>query len=390
MLLLAIVFLAFVSLGLPDGVLGVAWPSIRDAYGLSQASYGLIVVGAGPGYFLSGLTAGEVLTRLGLGRTLVASTALVATGLGAIGSGLPWPWPIVALGVVGLGSGTIDAGINAFSSARLSARQLNWLHASHSLGAATGPAIMTYALTAGSGWQAGYRIIAAVMLGMTALFAVAGGRLAMPDAAAGELRHAATASGLVGALRHPLVPVQTALFFVYTGCEATIGFWSFTLLTEGRGVRPETAGFWTSAYFGAIFVGRIVLGFLVERAGADRLVRAGTVGALAGALLFAAGPPLLAYAGMVLAGFSLAPIFPTLISRTSARVPARIAVHAVGLKVSAAMMGAAGLPIAAGLSAQMFGLGAVGPIVVAAAAALLILHEALIRATRRHGEGAGG
>ena len=385
MLLLLVVFLAFVCLGLPDGVLGIAWPSIRDAYGLTQAHYGLIVLGAGPGYFVSGLTAGDVLTRLGLGRTLVASTLLVSSGLAAFSAGLPWPWPIAALAVVGLGAGTIDAGINAFASARLGARQLNWLHASHSLGAACGPAIMTFALTTGGGWQGGYRTIATILAAMAVVFALAGSGLRLEPAARDALAGPRAASGLIGALRHPLVPVQTVLFFVYTGLEATVGIWSFTVLTEDRGVPAAAAGLWVSAYFAAIFAGRILLGTFVERVGADRLVRAGTVGALAGTLLFAAGPPVLAYSGMVLTGLSLAPIFPTLISRTSARVPAAIAVHAVGLKVSAAMMGAAGLPILAGLAAQAFGLRSVAILAVLTALALLGLHEVLIRSSRRLG-----
>ena len=373
------VFLAFVSLGLPDGVLGIAWPSFRDAYGLAQAELGVLLVGAGPGYFLSGLVAGRTMLRIGLGPTLVGSTFLVALGLSAFAAAMPWPLPVVALGVTGLGAGTIDAGINAYASARFSTRQVNWLHACYSLGAAIGPAVMTYAIASGHGWRAGYAVLAATLAVMTAVFAATGGRwtlaTAESDAAAGTMPGA----GLREALLHPLVPVQTALFFCFTGLEAGLGTWSYTVMTEERGLAAHLAGAWVSAYFGSILLGRIVLGAAVDRIGADRLVRVGTIGALGGVVLFAAGPAPLALAGLVTTGLALAPIFPTLISRSSTRLSPDVAVHAVGLKVSAAMLGSASVPIAAGIAAQWLGLWSVAPLCVVVALALLGLHESLLR-----------
>jgi fucose permease len=377
--LILLAYLAFVSLGLPDGVLGIAWPSVRDAYGLNQAAFGLILIGAGPGFLLSGLVVARVVTALGLGRTLVASTALVAAGLTLFGAALPWPWPIAALALAGLGSGTIDAAINAYAAARFSARHVNWLHASYSLGAAAGPAIMTAALATGLGWRGGYAVLAGLLAGLTILFAATG---PMWRADAPATVATARAAKPWAALRHPLVPIQTLLFFVYTGLEATFGAWAFTTLHEGRGAPAVAAGAAVSAYFASIFVGRVALGALVGRIGSDRLVRFGTGGALAGALLFAAGPPVVGYAGLVLAGLSLAPIFPTLISRTADRIPPDLALHAVGFKVSASMIGSAALPIAVGLAAERFGLGTVGPICVAIACFLLALHEGLLRKAR--------
>ncbi|MBV9077609.1 MAG: MFS transporter [Methylobacteriaceae bacterium] len=380
--MIVLVYLAFVSLGLPDGVLGIAWPSIRTEYGLAQASLGILLVGAGPGYFLSGIMVGRVLGRLGLVRTLVASTALVALGLAAFALALPWPLPILALGIAGLGSGTIDAGINAYAAARFSARKVNWLHACYSVGATVGPTLMTLVLSAGLGWRVGYAILATLLAGLALLFAATGS--AWRAEAIPAIVRVAPRKAPWAALKHPLVPVQTALFFTYTGVEATLGAWAFTTLHEERGAPAALAGAAVSAYFGAILAGRVLLGAAVDVIGADRLVRLGTLGTLAGALLFAAGPAPLAYLGLVLAGLALAPIFPTLISRTAERLAPDIAIHAVGFKVSAAMVGSAALPIATGLAAQFLGLGAVGPIVVGTAIALLALHEALLRLARRH------
>jgi fucose permease len=380
--LLPLVYLAFVSLGLPDGVLGIAWPSIRDAYGLSQGTLGLILLGAGPGFLLSGLTVGRVIGTLGLGWTLVVSTVLVAAGLTAFAAAPPWPLPIAALALAGLGSGTIDAGINAYAAARFSPRTVNWLHASYSLGAAAGPAIMTANLASGFGWQVGYGILAGLLGGLTLLFVVTLRSWEPSPASVSRDQGEATAGPPWAALRHPLVPIQTTLFFVYTGLEATLGAWAFTVLQDGRGVAAATAGAAVSAYFAAIFGGRVALGAIAERIGLDRLVRLGTSGALLGALLFASGPPSAAYVGLVLAGLSLAPIFPTLISRTADRLPPAVALHAVGFKVTASMLGSAALPIATGLAAERFGLGSVGPICVGAACLLLALHEGLLRKAR--------
>lgn len=379
---LALTYLAFVSLGLPDGVLGIAWPSLRESYGLRQAEFGILLLGAGPGYFVSGLLVGRVLERLGFAATLVGSTALVALGLACFAAAPPWPLPILALALVGLGSGTIDAGINAFAAARFEAREVNWLHASYSLGAAIGPAIMTLAVATGLGWRTGYGILSALLAALAIGFAATARRWSdtpLPDIVTPQ---AGARISPWRAFRHPLVPIQTGIFFVYTGLEAMLGAWAFTVLHEGRGVSTGVAGFWASAYFASILAGRIAFGAVVERIGPDRLVRAGTVGALAGAVLFAAGPPVAADIGLVLSGVSLAPIFPTLISRTADRLPPEVAIHAVGMKVAAAMTGAAALPILAGLLAQWPGLWAIGPVAVAAACLLVWLHEGLIRRTR--------
>lgn len=379
---LALTYLAFISLGLPDGVLGIAWPSFRESYGLTQAQFGILLVGAGPGYFVSGLVVGRVLERLGFATTLVGSTALVALGLAAFASAPPWPLPILALATMGLGSGTIDAGINAFAAARFKAREVNWLHAAYSLGAAIGPAIMALAVATELGWRSGYAVLAVLLAALAIGFAATARRWSdtpLPDIVT---PHAGARISPWRALQHTLVPIQTGIFFVYTGLEAMLGAWAFTVLHEGRGVSTGVAGFWVSAYFASILLGRIALGAMVERIGPDRLVRAGTVGALGGAVLFAAGPPAAAYIGLVLSGVSLAPIFPTLISRTADRLPPEVAIHAVGMKVAAAMIGAAALPILAGLLAQWPGLWAIGPLAVAAAALLIGLHESLIRRTR--------
>jgi fucose permease len=389
MVLLLLGYLAFISLGLPDTVIGVAWPSVRDAYGLSQAGLGAFLVATGAGYFLSGLFAGRILGALGLANVLVLSTALVTMGLSAFALALPWPLPLVVAFAIGLGSGAIDAGINTFAAAQFSARQVNWLHACYSLGATIGPVLMTAVLAAGpGGWRLGYAGLAAMLAGMTAVFAATRAQWKAPLRSDGGTRE--VAGGALAALRHPLVPIQTVLFFCYTGIEAGLGQWAFTVNMESRAVSVETAGLWTSTYWGCLFLGRVLIGAAVDRIGADRLVRLCTLGILAGAVLFALGPPLVGLVGLIVAAFALAPVYPTLISRTSTRLPPEVAIHAVGFKVSAAMAGASTLPFLAGILAERSGLWVIGWVMAAAAVALLALHEALLRFSRANATAAPG
>ena len=292
---------------------------------------------------------------------------------------------------MGLGSGAIDAGVNAYASANFSARRVNWLHACYSLGAASGPLVMTAAITRGWGWRSGYGLIATVLALMALIFLATRRLWRAPADVEGAVvgKHSqdrvVANAGAWAALQHPLVVLQTVLFFCYTGLEITLGHWAFTVNTEARGVAVDSAGLWTAAYWGSILAGRIMFGAVVDRIGPDRLVRACTFGALLGTALFAAGPPLLGLCGLVVAGLSLAPIFPTLIARTFGRLPPTVAVHAVGFKVSAAMLGSAAVPYLAGVMAEQAGLWTVGWVALATAVALHALHETLLRASRGAG-----
>ncbi|HYH65047.1 MAG TPA: MFS transporter, partial [Urbifossiella sp.] len=189
------------------------------------------------------------------------------------------------------------------------------------------------------------------------------------------------------ALRHPAVLLQMAVFFVYTGLEMALSQWAFTVLTEHRGVAAEAAGVAAEAagvavgaYWGSIGVGRVVFGLVADRVGIDRLLRACLLAAAAGAVLFAAPlPAWCAFAGLVVAGVGLAPVFPCLMTRTPQRLGPGLSAHAIGFQVGAAMIGAAAIPAALGLLAGGAGLGAVPAASAALAAGLWLLHEWLVR-----------
>lgn len=384
--LLALAYLAFISLGLPDTVLGVAWPSLRAEFGLPPAAFGLVQGANVAGYFASGMLAGRLAAALGVGGVLAASTACVAVALAGQASA-PGAGPFVALAAaVGLGSGAVDAALNAFAARRFPVRHLNWLHACYSLGATAGPALMTAVLARGAPFRAGYALLAASAGAMGVAFAATrrwwDDRAPDPGAAATAPATIATAERTPPRPSRAAAPLQVATFFVYTGLEAAAGAWCFTLLRDGHGLPVGDAGAWTTAYWASLFAARIALGFVIDRAGPDRLLRVSTALSLAGAALFAIDRGVAGRLGLVVLGASLAPVFPTLMARTPARLGDAATARAVGFQVSAATLGVAVFPGLIGVLVGALGVGAIGAAVATQAIALLALHEALLRATR--------
>jgi len=390
-MLLIVASLAFVSLGLPDGVLGVAWPSVRRSFDVPLSHLGVLLATAMAGYLVSGFTSGVLVTRAGLGRVLVWSSALTVASCLTYALAPAWPAMVVGGALAGLGAGAIDAGVNARAAVNFSPRLVSWLHASYGVGATAGPILMSAAVTGSFGWRGGYAVIAALLAGMTVCFAMTTGLWARaagaPDPASRASRDPAGADpGLWLTLRQPRVWVGVALFFVYTGLEVTIGQWSYSLLTEARGMSASMAGTWVSAYWGSLTAGRVAVGALAARLPAERLLRLGLAGAPLGALgLWASRGPASALLALVALGLSLAGIFPLLMSETPGRVGDAAAGHAVGFQVAAASLGVAALPAAVGVLAAHAGLEVLGPFVVAAALTLLALHEAARWAAARHG-----
>lgn len=362
--LLALAYLAFIGLGLPDPMPGTLWPEIGPAYGLPNAALGLALAGVAAGYVAAGLLAGRFIAWLGIGGVLAAS--LAATAIAAGIQGLAPPWAVfVALAVLaGLGGGAVDAALNAFAAARFAPRHLNWMHGCWGLGATLGPAAATALLAAGFGWQTGYAAVTAVLVALTACFVLTRRRW---DAAA-PLPPSARVTAF-SVLRNRTARLQMLLFFVYTGLEAGAGQWAATVLAA-RGANPAEGAAAATLFWGSLAFGRIALGFVIDRLGADRMLRIAAPAAAAGAVLFLLG---LGAPALALLGFALAPIYPTLMARTPARLGAAAAVHAVGFQVSAAMTGVAILPAAMGAAADLFGAGAVPTMLAGLALILAIL-----------------
>ena len=362
---LALACLGFVAIGLPDGALGIAWPSLRAEFGWPQSGLALILTALALGFLLASNLATGLSARLGVGTLLAASTAVVAL------AGLLFAWSPTGLVVplaaftLGLGSATIDTGLNAHGAHHFSARHLNWLHAAYGIGAALGPALMTWALTQGS-WRLGYALLAAALAALALLFAVTRGRWARTPPV--RARPGRQPDGRFGAA----ALLQVVAFFLYTGLETAAGQWSFAVLSEGRGLSLTVAGAATAVFWTSLFLGRIAVGFVADALGADRLVRTGALTALGGAVLFALLPGATAMVGLAVLGLGLAPIFPMLMKRTAERFAVATAARLFGLQVSAAMLGALAVPSLGGLIADLVSLEAIALLLGATALSLAL------------------
>jgi fucose permease len=341
--LLALAYLAFIGLGLPDPLPGTLWPEVAPAYGLPNAALGLVLAALSLGYIAAGLLAGRLIQLLGIGGVLAAS--LAATAIAAAGQSLAPPWAVfVALALLaGIGGGAVDAALNAYSAAHFAPRHLNWLHACWGIGATLGPAPAAALLAAGAGWQAGYGAVA-LLLAPLAVACLATRRRWDGGAAP------ATGVSALSALRVPAVRLQMAVFFVYTGLEAGAGQWAATVLAA-RGASPAEGAAAATLFWAGLAASRIGLGFVVDRIGPDRLLRLAAPVAVLAAAGFALGVS--DHLLLVLLAAALAPVYPTMMARTPARLGAAVAVHAIGFQVAAAMAGVAALPGLMGLAADL-------------------------------------
>ncbi len=386
--LLALAYLAFVSLGLPDALLGVAWPSLRDDFGVAQALLGAPLAVTAVAYFLSGMFAGTLIEKLGIGLLLAASTVLVAAGVLGISGSPAFVFVLLAAPVVGFGSGAIDTALNTYAARNFTPKHMSWLHAAYAAGATAGPAIMTAVLAGGASWRTGYALIGTMLAALAIPFIAARRRWEDDKRVEPVVMDAPGNAGPVeleqppisgfSALRNGRVWLQIALFFFYTGIEVTAGQWSYTVLTEARGVPAPAAGTWVAAYWGGLLAGRLLLGFVVERMGQVRMIRFATLGVLFSAVIFAVTRNALGAVALPLLSFSLASIFPGLMAETPRRVGDHLAPHAVGFQVSAFTLGIALIPSAAGLLSERFGLEAVAYVIAGCAVMLVVLHERLV------------
>lgn len=348
--------MAFIALGMPDGLLGVAWPSIHTNFAIPLDAMGMLLITATTGYLVSSFFSGRLIARFGVGRLLVASCAL--TGLALISYTLvPQWWMMVVLGIAaGLGAGAIDAGLNTYVAVHFNDGMMQWLHASYGIGVTLGPIIMTLALTTQNSWRTGYRIVGGFQLLLAICFVLTLHLWSRDVHPAESEQHKSLTdfnSPLRVTLQQPRVWLSMLLFFLYTGAEVTLGAWAYTLLTGARGVPIQAAGLWAGSYWATFTIGRILAGLYTKRVGIKVIVMASLVGATAGAVLLWWNPAdwasLLAVA---LIGFAIAPIFPALVSGTSHRVGVRFAANTIGMQMAAAGLGAAFIPGLVGVLAR--------------------------------------
>lgn len=351
-LLLAVIYLAFIGLGLPDSLLGAAWPMIYPQFGVSVSSMGIISMIISAGTICSSLNSSRLTRALGAGRVTVLSTALTAIAL--LGFGLSRSlWQLCLWAVpYGLGAGCVDAALNNYVALHYASRHMSWLHCMWGVGTIIGPSLMSLALTGGFGWGGGYLLTALVQGLIVAVLLLSlplWGRRSTQEEPAAET----AALSLREVLAIPGAKEVMLCFFGYCALESTAGLWAASYLTLARGVPAQTAAGCAALFYLGITAGRAASGWIAPRLGDDGMIRLGLGGIGLGlAALVLPGPQVLALAGLVVIGLGCAPIYPSIIHSTPAHFGAARSQAVIGVQMASAYVGSMAMPPLFGLMAR--------------------------------------
>ena len=380
-LLLPVIYLAFISLGLPDSLLGSAWPSMYTELGASLSWAGIVSMIISAGTIVSSLASERLNRRLGTGGVTALSVLLTAAALlGFSLSGSFWQLCLWAV-PYGLGAGSVDVALNNYVALHYESRHMSWLHCMWGVGASAGPVIMGWALAGGS-WQSGYRIISVLQFALTAVLLFSLRLWKRPEAAAIDGVTPAHHS-IPELLRRPGVPQVLICFWCYCALEATAGMWAASYCTLVRGIDAGTAAGWASTFYLGITIGRGVCGFLTIKINDQNMIRLGQVLIALGVVLvlLPAGQGVL-FAGLVTIGLGCAPVYPSIIHETPANFGREVSLAMTGIQMAFAYVGSCLMPPLFGLLAQ-YVTPALYPWFLAALLALMFaMAESLHRRTR--------
>ena len=381
--LLGIIYAAFVSLGLPDSLLGSGWPVIHQDLNVPLSSAGIITMIVSFGTVVSALSSDRLTSKYGPGKVTAVSVLMTAAAL--FGYSISRSIAVMCLWAIpyGLGAGAVDAALNNYVAVHYKSRHMSWLHCMWGVGATLSPVIMNACLQHDLGWRSGYRTVGIIQIVLTAiLFATlplwkkAGGTAA--EAQTEERKH----TGLLQAIRIPGVPLVLLSFLGYCGMESTVMLWASSYLVQARGVDVVTAAGFGALYVLGITIGRFLSGFVSDKLGDVKMIRIGCLAVFGGLLLvlnpFASGTP--ALLGLILAGVGSAPIYPSIIHATPERFGADKSQSIVGMQMASAYIGSTFMPPLFGLISNI-SMGFFPFFLLVLAALMFITSEALNRLT---------
>ena len=352
-LLLAVIYLAFISLGLPDSLLGAGWPVMQPELGVPVSFAGILTMLIAMGTVVSSLCS-DALTRLfGAGKVTAVSVLMTAAAL--LGFSVSSEYWMLVLWTIpyGLGAGAVDAALNNYVALHYAARHMSWLHCFWGVGAAASPYIMSFALSGGHGWHSGYQIVGIIQLVLTVLlFATLPlWKKVRPPKEKEEVQAAkdnppapAQKPGLLTTLKTAGVIPMLIAFCSYSAVEQTTALWASSYLVQQRGMAAETAAGFASLFFLGITVGRLLSGFVSERLGDKRLIRLGILLILIGIGLSALPWNLGVLVGLVVIGFGCAPVYPSIIHATPFNFGAASSQAVIGVEMAGAYIGTTFLP----------------------------------------------
>lgn len=342
-LLLALIYLAFISLGLPDSLLGAGWPVIHTDLNVPISYMGIVSMVISGGTIVSSLLSDRLTRKLGTQIVTVASVFLTALALlGFSISGRFWMLVVFAV-PYGLGAGAVDAALNNYVALHYTSKHMSWLHCFWGVGTIVSPFVMSRAL-ANSVWNSGYRTVAFIQLGI-GLFLLA----TLPVWKKTNPKKAGDGTvrvGLVGALKIRGVPYLLIGFFAYCAAEATAMGWASTYLVEVKGLPTERAAGLASLFYIGLTAGRFLGGFLMNRFGDRKMILLGACILSCGifSLLIPAKDPVVSLVGFAVIGFGCAPIYPCIIHSTPANFGAENSGAIIGIQMASAYVGSTFVP----------------------------------------------
>lgn len=377
-LLLGIIYLAFISLGLPDGLLGAAWPTMYPELGVGLSYAGGISIIIAMGTVVASLMGDRLTYYLGTGKVTAISVGLTALAL--LGFSVSRSYWMLCLWAIpyGLGAGSVDASLNNYVALHYTSRHMSWLHCMWGIGAAVGPYIMGQVLSAQGHWSEGYRSIGLMQLVLTAILF-----MSLP-------MWRKRSHGENGTDEKPL-PIRQVIwipgareimlaFFCYCAIEQTTGLWASSYLVLYKGVDPETGAFFASLFYIGITLGRAVNGFLTVKLSDTTLVRGGLgiIGIGIGAMLLPLGEGV-SLAGLVLIGLGCAPIYPCIIHSTPEHFGADKSQALIGVQMASAYVGTCLTPPLFGLLASRISTALLPVYLLAFMGLLTVMYEKMLR-----------
>ncbi|HJC45928.1 MAG TPA: MFS transporter [Candidatus Faecalibacterium faecigallinarum] len=380
-LLLGVIYLAFISLGLPDSLLGSAWPSMYGPFGVPVSFAGIISMIIAVGTIVSSLNSDRLTARFGPGRVTACSVALTALAL--FGFSLSSEFWMLCLWAVpyGLGAGSVDAALNNYVALHYASRHMSWLHCMWGVGTLVGPNLISCALSGGQGWQAGYRYISLLQVALTAVLVFSLPLWKRQPSAAGEAESAHEALGLRQAARIPGAKSAVLGFFCYCALEQTAGLWAGSYLVLHGGLSAERAAALAALFYIGITAGRAVSGFVSGPLGDVRMIRLGQGIILAGAAALLLPSSFAMQAGLVLVGLGCAPIYPSIIHATPARFGAARSQALIGLEMAGAYVGTCLMPPLFGALSERLSISLMPLYLLALLAVMFLANERANRAS---------
>lgn len=377
-LLLALIYLSFISLGLPDALLGAAWPSMYPEFSVPVSYMGFVAVTISACTVVSSLMADRLINRFGTGKVTAFSTGLTALAMmGFFMSNHFWMLLLFAI-PYGLGAGCVDAALNNYVSVHYASRHMSWLHCMWGIGASIGPYIMGFALTVGQGWNMGYCYIGIAQLALTVVLMISLPRWKITGAV--EDSKPQKSLSIPQILRIPGTKEVMVAFFCYCALELSAGQWASSYFVMKDGIPAEKAASLASFFYIGITAGRAISGFITMKLNDTQMIRLGQ-----GIIALGVGVMLLplgyyaSVAGLLLAGFGCAPIYPCVIHSTPDHFGAVNSQAIIGVQMASAYVGNCVMPPLFGVIANHFGAGLLPLYLGGILLLMVVMHERLVR-----------